>query len=228
MNTTCCWLRSVAIAAGVILMTGQATWGQQQSAPAARNEADAPAQLRDVDIKMTDPDPDKRIGYLETFVAEGNARKIERATRIALAARDENVRAFAFRAYLATMKSVTFDILLTPQERRQIEEERGGRRNTLPRQLEHAKRVNYSLTLDFEPAPISSLRGYVGTGSRNPNRALEYTMRGERLTFSGFTYFGSVRDSCNWDLRPTKDLKILATLACRSWDRPVELVASMF
>lgn len=236
VNTISCFVRSATIIATVILIAGHAAQGQQPNVGAGNSDAGAVAQgLRDVDIKMTNPDPDMRIGYLESIVAEGNARHIERAIRIAAAGQDEKLRALAFRAYLATIKSVTFDILLTPQEKRQIEEDRGGRRQ-LPRQLEHAKRVNYSLTLDFEPAPISSLRGYVNAGSTgrnragstNRNRALEYTMRGERLNFSGYTYFGGTRDDCNWDLRPTKDLKILATLGCRSWDRPVDLVAPMF
>lgn len=221
-----CFRRLIAFATGAILLGGHLAHGQQTNPPAGGNDANAIAQaLRDVDIKMTHPDPDMRIGYLETIVAEGNARKIERAIRIALAGQDENLRALGFRAYLAATGSVIFDILITPQERRQVEDARNDRRLSLPRYLENSSRVNYSIKLEFQPAPINSMRGFVKAGGRQP---LEYTMRGERLTFGGLTLFGGANAQCNWDIRPTKDLQILANLACQSWERPVQLTASMF
>jgi hypothetical protein len=217
---------SVAIAAAAIVLAGDMAHGQQPNAPAAANDANAIAQaLRDVDVKMTHPDPDMRIGYLETIVAEGNARKIERAVRIALAGQDENLRALGFRAYLAATGSVVFEILVTPQERKQVEDSRSDRRHSLPRYLENSSRVNYSVKLEFEPAQINSMRGFVRAGSR---QALEYTMRGERLTFGGLSNFGGANAQCNWELKPTKDLKILASLACQSWERPMQLTAAMF
>jgi hypothetical protein len=217
---------SLAIAFALLLLAGHSAYPQQPNTAAGGNDANAIAQaLRDVDVKMTHPDPDMRIAYLETIVAEGNARKIERAIRIALAGQDENLRALGFRAYLAATGSVIFDILVSPQEKKLIEDSRTDRRHSLPRYLENSSRVNYSIKLDFEPAPINSMRGFVKAGGRQP---LEYTMRGERLTFGGLTLFGGANAQCNWDLRPTKDLKILANLACQSWERPMQLTASMF
>jgi hypothetical protein len=210
----------------VIALFGAPVHGQQKAGDSLDTAAAAEAAaLRDVDVKMTHPDPDMRMGYLQAFVAEGNARKIERAIRIALAGQDENLRALGFRAYLAATGSVIFDILVSPQERKQVEDSRTDRRHSLPRYLENSSRVNYSVKLDFEPAPINSMRGFVKAGGRQP---LEYTMRGERLTFGGLTLFGGANAQCNWELKPTRDLKILASLACQSWERPMQLTASMF
>jgi len=199
--------------------------GQQKAGDSLDAAAAAQAAaLREVDVKMTHPDADMRIGYLQAFVAEGNARKIERAIRIAMASQDEGLRSLGFRAYIASTGSVIFEILLTPQEKQQIEQYQSRRITSLPRYLENAYRVSYSINVQFEPAPLSSARGMVKVGGPQ----LEYAMRGERVTFSGLVLFGGANLQCNWDIRPTKDLKILANLACQNWERPVQLTASMF
>jgi len=191
----------------------------------ADKDANAIAQaLRDVDAKMTHPDPELRVGYLETIVAEGNARKIERAIRIAVAGPDDGLRALGFRAYVASTGSVPFDILVTPQER-QMTADSQSRTTAIPRYLHAVWRAGYSLSVQFEPAPLNTVRGFV---KADANIKLEYSMRGSRLTFSGLTIVGGDRANCNWDMRPTKELKILATMACQGWERPIQLEASMY
>jgi hypothetical protein len=209
-----------ALALFVVPVHGQQKTGDSLDKAAAAEAA----ALREVDVKMTHPDADMRMGYLQAFVAEGNARKIERAIRIALASQDEGLRALGFRAYLASTGSVPFDILLTQPEKQQIEDTRS-RSGSLPRYLSYVSRAGYSINVQFEPAAINTVRGFV---KAEHNVKLEYAMRGARLTFSGLTIVGGERARCNWDMRPTKELKILATMACEGWDRPLQLEASMF
>jgi hypothetical protein len=215
-------LRSlVAVAA---LIVGQAAYGQQPVGPSA-NDANAIAQsYRDVDVKMTDPDPDMRLAYLETIVAEGNARKIQRAIRIAVASQDEGVRALGFRAYIVAMGSLQFDFVLTPQEKQQIDDRHAGRNSMLPRYLSELFVAGPWVKIVFEQPSVTSVRGFV----KQESNRFEFTMRGERLMFSGPTSFGGASPTCSWDIKPTRELKIAGTLTCQSWPRPVQLVASMF
>jgi hypothetical protein len=227
VNTVACFPRSAAIIATVILIASHAAQGQQPTTAAGNSDASAVAQaLRDVDVKMTGPDPEMRIGYFETIVAEGNARKTERAIRIAVASQDENLRVLGFRAYVASTGSILFDILLTPQEK-QILEAYNSRQNTVspPEYLGALGRANGQINVVFERAPLNSVRGFLQAGGA---RRVEYSMRGERLTFTGDTLFASTAANCNWEMRPTKELKVLATMTCQYWPRPVQLVASMF
>ena len=190
----------------------------------ADKDANAIAQaLRDVDVKMTHPDPDMRLAFLETIVAEGNARKIERAIKLAVAGPDDGLRALGFRAYIASTGSIPFDILVTAQEKQAIDDNRV-RRTPLARHLQAISAVGYTHNLQFEPAPINTVRGFV---KADYNTKLEYSMRGSRLTFSGLTIVGE-RATCNWEIRPTKDLKVLATMACQGWERPMQLEASLY
>jgi hypothetical protein len=209
-----------AISRSVSPVHGQQKTGDSLDVAAAAEAA----ALRDVDVKMTHPDPGMRIGYLQAFVTEGNARKIERAIQIALASQDEGLRALGFRAYLASTGSLTLDIALTPQEKQQIEDRRTGRGGSLPTHLDILSRAGHSINLQFERSPITSTRGFV---SLNRVR-MEYAMRGDRLTFSGYAPIGSSYAQCNWDLRPTRDLKIAASLACQNWARVIQLEAAMF
>lgn len=227
MTTISCFIRFAAVIASAVLITGHAVHGQQPNTATGNIDPGAVAQaLRDVDIKMTSPDPEMRIGYLESIVAEGNARKIERAIRIAVASQDENLRVLGFRAYVASTGSILFDILVNPQEK-QILEAYNSRQSTTtpPEYIVILGRANGQINVVFERAPLNSVRGFLTAGG---NRRVEYSMRGERLTFSGETVFGNSPANCNWEMRPTKELKILATMSCQYWHRPVQLVASMF
>jgi hypothetical protein len=218
-----CFLRSATTIATVVLIAGHAAHSQQPNT--ASNDANAIAQsYRDVDVKMTDPDPDKRLAYLETIVAEGNAGKIQRAIRIAVASQDESVRALGFRAYIVAMGSVQFDFLLTPQEKQQIDDRHAGRNTLLPRYLDSLFYAGPWVKIAFEQPSLTSVRGFV----KQESNRFEFTMRGERLTFSGPTSFGGGSPTCSWDIKPTRELKIAGTLTCLGFPRPVQLAASMF
>jgi hypothetical protein len=119
VNTISCFLRSAAIITSLVLITSHTAYAQQPNTAAASSDASAIARaLRDVDVKMTNPDPEMRIGYFESIVAEGNARKTERAIRIAVTSQDEGLRVLGFRAYVASTGSIPFDIQLTPRKNR--------------------------------------------------------------------------------------------------------------
>jgi hypothetical protein len=227
VNTVCCFLRSGAIITSLVLITSHAACAQQPNTAAGSNDAGAVAQaLRDVDIKMTNPDPEMRIGYFDTIVAEGNARKTERAIRIAVTGQDEGLRVLGFRAYVASTGSILFDIQLTAQEKQAVEAYNSRQSNAaMPEYLDALRRANGQVNVVFEHAPLNSVRGFVQVGIA---RRTEYSMRGERLTFTGESVFGGSGANCNWEIRPTKELKVLATVTCQNWPRQVQLVASMF
>jgi hypothetical protein len=227
VNTICCFLRSAAIVTSVFLISGHAAHSQQPNMAAGNSDAGAVAQaLRDVDVKMTNPDPEMRIGYFETIVAEGNARKTERAIRIAVTGQDEGLRALGFRAYVASTGSIPFDIQITPQEKQALEAYNNRQSNvTMPEYLIAIGRANGRINVVFEPAPMNSVRGFLQAGG---GRRVEYSMRGERLTFTGETQLPGTSPNCTWEMRATKDLKVLGTMTCPYWARPVQLVASMF
>lgn len=228
VNMLCFVLRSAAVIAGVVLIAGNpAARAQQPNTAAGGSDAGAIAQaLRDVDVKMTNPDPEMRIGYFESIVAEGNARKTERAIRIAVTSQDEALRVLGFRAYVASTGSIPFDIQITPQEKQALEAYNSRQSNaTMPEYLIAIGRANGRINVVFEPAPVNSVRGFLQVGG---GRRVEYSMRGERLTFTGETLFPGASPNCGWEMRATKELKVLATMTCPYWLRPVQLVASMF
>jgi hypothetical protein len=227
VNSFSCFLRSAVILTTVLLITGHAAHGQQSNTAAGNGDANAVAQaLRDVDVKMTSPDPEMRIGYFETIVAEGNARKTERAIRIAVTSPDEGLRVLGFRAYVASTGSIPFDIQLTPQEKQAWEAYAGRQSNErMPEYLGILGRANGRINVAFEQAALNSVRGFLMAGG---GRRAEYSMRGERLTFNGETQLAGSTVICSWEMRATRELKVLATMTCPNWPRPVQLVASMF
>lgn len=225
-----CLLLAICVA---IAVESSPVWSQrvQGTAPpgATGTDPDSFARaVKQVDEQMTHPDPDMRIGYLEAIVAEGNARKIERAIRLAVGAADENLRAFGMRAYLATTSELPLDMVLTREESKAVEEARSNSSKRLPEYLSIAARASFKTTLVFEPAPINTIRGRVRVGTKR--EVWEYVMRGERMTFQGRTgiWHGFASYNCSWELRPTSDFKIKAQAACDNLGRPIPLEADMF
>lgn len=185
--------------------------------------------LKQVDEQLTHPDPDMRIGYLEAIVAEGNARKIERAIRIAVSGQDEGLRALGMRAYFSATRNLPLDMVLNQAESKLVEDARADSRakEQLPRHLYFIMNAAFKITLSFDQAPIGSVRGTLHI-NQDSNRKHEYAMRGERMTFGGYTVFGGGGFTCAWELHPSRDLKVIADVSCEGFTRRMTLEADMF
>ena len=209
--------------AGAASAPVQAQQGKQDANLTRINEV--AQELRQVTEQMRSFDPEARIAYLESLVAEGNARKIERGIRFAVASDDAELRAVGMRAYFAATRDLFLEFILTPAEKKLLADAEQNRSANVPSYLALIDRAGRKVKLSFEDAPLNSVRGRVRIGSREP---VEYAMRGERMTFSGPTVLASNQLTCIWELRPTRELNITANVSCEGVPRRLQMDAEMF
>lgn len=201
---------------GILFLTARTASTAEHSEQSGRLILAQKDDSAEVDKEMTHPDPEVRINYLDKITSQGATRKLERAIKIAMRGTDSDVRAAAFRAYMLTAGTISFEILLSEEEKRQVRafrDDRGGKRP--PNYIQAIATQGSKITLKFE-----------GEGNKNSGKVFpdqgrsrgdQFSIRGERLLFSGITKFGFQRVECEWEIRPTKQLKLIATAACRRW-----------
>jgi hypothetical protein len=103
-------------------------------------------QLAKIPELIGDPDPNARMANLETILNTHDSIMVQTALRLAFRSDDANLRALAMRAYIETVKEVTFEIAPPSQWTQQYEAIRDDQRskdqffNTHPgmRSAEHA------------------------------------------------------------------------------------------
>jgi hypothetical protein len=69
-------------------------------------------QLAKIPELLADPDPNARIASMEAILDTNDATMIQLALRLAFQSDDANLRSLAMRAYIASAKELTFDILV--------------------------------------------------------------------------------------------------------------------
>ena len=202
--------RLLAILALAVLLVPNAL---AQTAPdTARRDS-----LAKVDEMLNDPDPVQRLVNMETIVREGDSLKVQRAIRIAVTSDDSALRGLAMKAFIARTGEITFALSGDPQDMRDLREANSEReRREITRRhggyLNALGRSRFSATFYFSDVNLAAGKGEVAT-QRNARNTVGFTIVGDRLRFSG--RLGAVPSSCDVEIRPTKDLKLLGSAACR-------------
>jgi hypothetical protein len=96
------------------------TQGAQKPSGAVQIEAKR-AELQQIREQLSDPDADRRAAAMMVIVESGDASKIQFALRIALTSDDAFLRNIGFRAYLATVQQLSFDVQSPPDIQRQVD-----------------------------------------------------------------------------------------------------------
>lgn len=181
---------------------------------AARTPQERRDQLAKVQEMLADPDPLLRLANMEAIVASGDALKIRIAIRTAFASDDTELRGLALRAYLATHKEITFDVLLPPAAQKQYDATSPDKVQEIYRQYPFLERL-YGAAFRFRLMLTDYTLGQDGGTLQSGNEG-HFTITGER-----FSTFVGVRDigSCYVDFWPGRKQTLDGTLACGSWPK---------
>lgn len=195
---------------------------------AQTNATSSPAERRDqiakVQEMLADPDPLMRLANMEAIVNSGDPLKLEVALRTALSSDDVELRGLAMRAYLATRKEITFDIVLPPPIEKQVDAARfdstalrnlGGKYDFLG----HVLSVSSKFHLVFKEYAFAQDRGTVEAQNDAP-----FTITGDK--FSSLVALPGL-GNCYVDFRPTPQRAFEGSMACGNWP-PLTISAPVF
>ncbi len=207
MNCTCA--RTVLLAFACVA-TAQAQ--TSASSPEARRD-----EIAKVQEMLADPDPLMRLTNMEAIVKSGDALKLQVALRTAFAGDDKELRGLALRAYLASRKEITFDVVPPADVQAAFEATRSdpaavrtfNQRNPF---YAYLTRSASRFQLSFPDYSFAQDRGT----AYSERRSGSFTITGDRLT--------TMLPLHNWgecyvDFAPTSRQAFEGTLACGPWPR---------
>jgi hypothetical protein len=166
---------------------------------------------------LADPDPLMRLTNMESIVKSEDSLKLQAALRTAFAGDDKELRGLALRAYLATRKEITFEVMLPPEVQAAYDTSRSD--PSAERAFKQKYPFHTYLTgsanrfqLGFPDYAFAQDRGTAYSERRNGS----FTITGERLT--------TMLPLHNWgqcyvDFAPTRRQAFEGTLACGPWPK---------
>ncbi len=178
--------------------------------------ADRRDQIAKVQEMLADPDPMMRLANMESIVNSGDLLKLQVALRTALSSDDAALRGLAMRAYLATRKEITFDIVLPAPIQKQVDAAQFDQTalQELSRKYDFLRFVlaqssRFHLTFDDY-----SFNQDVGT--LESARKASFSITGDKLsTLVPLIGLGT----CYVDFKPTRNLTFEGTMACGPWPK---------
>lgn len=180
------------------------------SAAAAQARRD---QLAKIPELIGDPDPNARLANLETILNTHDSIMIQTALRLAFRSDDVNLRALAMRAYIETLKEVTFDIIPPAEWMQQYEavkfDQRG--REELFRTYEALKsldRLDFKLHLTFKRYSRFESTGYIQFPGKDETT---FTITGDR--FSTKIEIPQL-SNCYFEFTPSNDMTLRGKISC--------------
>jgi hypothetical protein len=206
-------MRLAALCLSLIPMLSSVALAQSgPSSPQERRD-----QIAKVQEMLADPDPLLRLANMEAIVSSGDALKIMIATRTAFASDDADLRGLAMRAYLATHREITFDVLLPPAIRQQYDTATPGTLKDLNQQysfLPALRQAAFRIHLKLTEYTLGQDNGKVASD----NYTSEFTITGEKFsTRLLMTYFGVY---CYIDFSSSRRQTLDGTLACeKDWPK---------
>jgi hypothetical protein len=213
-------LVSLASALIVLFTFSFLSFGHAQPTP-AQTPAFSPEARRDeiakVQEMLADPDPLMRLTNMEAIVNSGDPLKLQIALRTALSGDDKELRGLALRAYLASRKEITFEVIVPPEVQAAFN---AAQSDTRASQTFNQKypfhayltREASRFQLGFPDYAFAQDRGTVNSGGRNSS----FTITGDRLTTMLWLHNWG---SCYVDFTPTRRQAFEGTLACGPWPK---------
>jgi hypothetical protein len=181
------------------------------SAAAAQARRD---QLAKIPELIGDPDPNARMANLETILNTHDSIMIQTALRLAFRSDDADLRALAMRAYIETLKEVTFDIILPDEWARQYDAVKYDQRskdqlfNSHPA-IRSAEQSSFRFHLSFNAYNRLLSSGEVNVSG---NDHIIFTITGDRLSFK--TRLPGYAATCYYEFRPSVDMTFHGNMNC--------------
>jgi hypothetical protein len=187
------------------------------ASPQARQE-----ELAKVQELLSDPDPNARLANMEAIVNSEDTTRIQLALRIVFHSDDQNMRALGVRAYVASLKELTFDAQLPPQIQRQYDEAQGeaDKVKELFAKYAYVEALAGSglrVRLVFSKYDMTKGTGAVASNARGVG---SFTISGDRVIGNAVVSFPSINSfNCSFDFRPAADMSLKGTLTCENYGR---------
>ena len=173
-----------------------------------------------------EPDPLMRIANFEAAMKTRDPVKVEIAIRSALAIDDQQLHSVAAKAYLTSVRDVTFDWELPPQI---AEKASSGTKLSVAENYvkeshaSHAGILNVRLGA-IDPAGAFKVEQFGAVAKESTGRSL-----GQRFVFRAELRMRSRFVPCNFDFGPTSELRFQGLLSCENfWAEPMKISAKMF
>jgi hypothetical protein len=155
---------------------------------------------------------------MESIIDSGDTTRIQSALRIVFHSDDPNMRSLGIRAYVASLKELTFDAQLPPQVQRQYDDAQG----ETEKLKDIFSRYPYVQILAgsalrihvvFSKYEITNGAGVAASGAQPGS----FTISGDRVSVTTNISFASAGNfNCNFDFRPSAEMIFRGTLACGS------------
>ena len=193
--------------------------------PAGGDAASRRDQLAKTLEMVSDPDPLQRMANLESIVASHDALRIEVAIKAAMASDDAQLRGMAMTAYMASVKTIEFQIRMPADVQRQYDAANGD--ETELRALTN----HHGYVEDLQSAAFQLFLN-ITNFQMNENQGKAVINRGDEQKFSiaGDRYLEDVvlwGHECIIAFRPTRSITLAGTLACNRYP-PFDISAQMF
>lgn len=197
-----------------ISVTHARTTPAQTGGPSPEARRDEIAKVQEM---LADPDPLMRLANMEAIVKSGDSLKLQVALRTAFTGDDRELRALALRAYLASRKEITFEVVLPPDVQAAFnaaQSDRGASQTFNHKYPFHAYLTQAAsrFQLGFPDYAFPQDRGTANSEGRNGS----FVITGDRLTTMLWLHNWG---SCYVDFMPTQRQAFEGTLACGPWPK---------
>jgi len=205
-----------------------AQYTRPQPAPAARptppaapiSTAAAQArrdQLAKIPELLADPDPNMRIANMEAILATNDSTMIQVALRLAFQSDDVNLRSLAMRAYIASAKELTFDILVPDNIKSQYDAVQFDSRSkdqffSTYRYMQKLEQLGFRDHLVFQRYSRTDSTGTL-VDARRQNDPAVFTISGDRLSVRVMEGWAGY---CTVDFRPSNNM-LQGTMLCEEY-----------
>jgi hypothetical protein len=178
-------------------------------------------QLAKIPELLADPDPNARMANMETILATNDATMIQAALRLAFRSDDASLRSLAFRAYIANLKGVTFDILISDKvkslyEAAQDDPRRQNEFYSIYSYIRKLEQLGFRDHLVFQRYNSTESTGTL-VDARRENDPAEFAISGDRLSARVREAWGGY---CNIEFRPSNDMTLQGTMSCEEYNGP--------
>jgi len=190
------------------------------SAPAASTVSTEAAQARRDQLAkipelLADPDPNARIANMEGILATNDSTMIQVALRLAFQSDDVNLRSLAMRAYIASVKELTFDIAVPDAVKSQYDAVQFDPRSKDEffrsySYMQKLEQLGFRDHLVFQRYSRTESTGTLVDARMNSDPAV-FSISGDRLSvrvhegWNGFCYI---------DFRPSNNMTLQGTMSC--------------
>jgi hypothetical protein len=172
-------------------------------------------QLAKIPELLADPDPNQRLANMEAILDTNDSIMIQLALRAAFQSDDVNLRSLAMRAYIASAKELTFDLLVPGTVKSQFDavqfDPRGKSEffNTYS-YMSLLENVGFKDHLVFQRYSRTDSTGTLFDASHmnDPN---VFNVSGDRLTVRVRENWNGI---CYLDFRPMNDMTLQGTMSC--------------